>query len=110
MTPIRARFNERRELVLPLEALEALGARPGDEVDVTVLSVANGDRLAAYRVASPPDDAERARRIAAVRAAAGTARNDQVPPFSDEELEAEVRRAQEEAADRRYLRSLRETE
>jgi len=110
MTPIRARFNERRELMLPPEALEALGARPGDEVDVTVLSIASDDRLAAYRVVSPPDDAERARRIAAVRAAAGTARNDQYPALSDGELEVEIRRARQEAAESRYLRSLRETE
>ncbi|MCC6387938.1 MAG: hypothetical protein IT302_11215 [Dehalococcoidia bacterium] len=110
MTPIRARFNERRELVLPLEALEALGARPGDEVDVTVLSIASEDRLAAYRVATPPDDAERERRIAAVHAAAGTARNDQYPALSDDELEVEIRRARQEAAESRYLRSLRETE
>ena len=103
MTPIRARFNERRELVLPPEALEALGARPGDEVDVSVLPAPEADRPIDRPESEPAGHKAEIERLLAMLPPPRPG-----PSFTDEELEAEIRRAREEAADERWLRSLRD--
>jgi len=84
------RVNKRNQVTIPAELLGELGIGPGDEVEIGCLD--SGLRL---RPAKSPVDA-----------LFGLFHDPARRPMSDEELEAAIKEAREEAATRRYVRSL----
>src|SRR5688572_23981811 len=86
----RTRVGKRNQVTIPAAMLRELGVKPGDPVEIS----AGEHRVTVTRADDP------------VSRFMGILWRPDLPVLSDEELEAEIKRASEEGATRRYLRTL----
>ena len=88
--PRRTRIGKRNQVTLPAATLRRLGLRPGDAVEIQ-----DEESRVSIRKADDP-----------ISRLMGILWRPDLPVLSDDELEAEIKRASEEGATRRYLRTL----
>src|SRR5688572_21653109 len=88
--PRRTRIGKRNQVTLPAATLRRLGLQPGDTVEIR-------DEESGVSIKKADDPISRLM---------GILWRPDLPVLSDEELEAEIKRASEEGATARYLRSL----
>jgi AbrB family looped-hinge helix DNA binding protein len=95
MTPLGrrhvTRIGKRNQVTIPAAMLRELGLAPGERVEV---SIDEEGRLAVERVEDP------------VRRALGFLASARLPHLTDDELGEAVREAVQDAATRRYLRTV----
>lgn len=90
----RTRIGKRNQVTIPAATLRRLGVGPGDHVDIV-------EEDGKVRIESVHDWVDRTY---------GMLHRPGMPVLSIEELEVEIKRAREEAATARYLRSFAENQ